>query len=223
MVDIARNHHTTEVIDTEPPRAAPSDFGRNATAVDDMPRPRTPIAMANGHSTTTTTATSGRRSDTAVRYTLAVVRLTLGWIFLWAFLDKLFGLGHDTTAAKSWINGGSPTKGFLGSAAKGPFGSFYHSLAGNGAIDVLFMAALLGIGAALMLGIGMRLAASAGALLTVMMWSAVLPPASNPFIDDHLVYAGVLIALALLAAGNTLGFGRMWARTPLVQRASWLK
>jgi thiosulfate dehydrogenase (quinone) large subunit len=57
----------------------------------------------------------------------------------------------------------------------------------------------------------------------VMMWSAVLPPASNPFMDDHLIYAAILIVLALLAAGNTLGFGRMWARTPLVQRASWLK
>ena len=56
-----------------------------------------------------------------------------------------------------------------------------------------------------------------------MMWSAVLPPASNPFMDDHLIYAGVLIVLALLAAGNTLGLGRMWARLPLVQRATWLK
>jgi thiosulfate dehydrogenase [quinone] large subunit len=88
--------------------------------------------------------------------------------------------------------------------------------------DVLFMAALLAIGSALILGIGMRLAAAAGALLTVMMWTAVLPPASNPFMDDHLVYAAVLIVLALLGAGNTLGLGRTWAATPLVQRAPWL-
>jgi thiosulfate dehydrogenase [quinone] large subunit len=27
----------------------------------------------------------------------------------------------------------------------------------------------------------MRLAAAGGALLTVLMWTAVLPPASNPF------------------------------------------
>ena len=56
-----------------------------------------------------------------MRYLLAGIRLALGWIFLWAFLDKAFGLGHDTTAAKSWVNGGSPTKGFLGSATTGPF------------------------------------------------------------------------------------------------------
>jgi thiosulfate dehydrogenase (quinone) large subunit len=156
------------------------------------------------------------------RYVLAAIRICLGWIFLWAFLDKTFGLGHDTTSAKSWLNGGSPTQGFLGKAAKGPFSGFYHSLAGNSFVDFLFMASLLAIGVALILGIGMRLAAIGGAVLTVMMWSVVLPPASNPFMDDHLVYALVLIALALLGAGNTLGLGRTWVRTELVRRAPWL-
>lgn len=169
------------------------------------------------------TSTRDGASATAGRYLLAGIRLALGWIFLWAFLDKAFGLGHDTTSAKSWMNGGSPTQGFLGSAAKGPFAGIYHSLAGNAVIDVLFMAALLGIGVALILGIGMWVAAAAGALLTVLMWSAVLPPASNPFMDDHLVYAAVLVVLALLGAGSTLGFGRMWAATPLVRRVPWLR
>jgi thiosulfate dehydrogenase [quinone] large subunit len=163
------------------------------------------------------------RQTKAIRYLSAAIRLALGFIFAWAFLDKTFGLGHDTTSAKSWINGGSPTKGFLGSAAKGPFASFYHAIAGNPLVDVLFMAALLGIGVALLLGVAMRLAATAGAALTVLMWSAVLPPASNPFLDDHLVYAAVLILLVLLGAGNTLGLGRQWAAVPLVQRVAWLR
>ena len=167
--------------------------------------------------------TAEPRSAAAARYLLAGIRLALGWIFLWAFLDKTFGLGYATPAAKSWLNGGSPTKGFLGSAAKGPFTGFYHSIAGTDLADVLFMAGLLAIGAALILGIGMRLAAATGALLTVMMWTAVLPPASNPFMDDHLIYAAVLIVLALLGAGNTLGLGRRWAAVPLVRRAAWLK
>jgi thiosulfate dehydrogenase [quinone] large subunit len=153
---------------------------------------------------------------------LAGIRIALGWVFLWAFLDKVFGLGIATTSAKAWINGGSPTKGFL-SSAKGPFAGFYHSIAGTGPVNVLFMAALLAVGVALILGVGMRLAAAGGALLTVLMWTAVLPPASNPFMDDHLIYAAVLIVLALLGAGNTLGLGRVWAATPLVRRASWLK
>jgi thiosulfate dehydrogenase (quinone) large subunit len=157
-----------------------------------------------------------------VRYLLAGIRLALGWIFLWAFLDKCFGLGHDTPPGKSWVNGGSPTRGFLGSAAKGPFASAYHSLAGTTFADVMFMAALLAIGVALVLGIAIRLAAAAGALLTVLMWTVVLPPAGNPLIDDHLVYAAVLILLALMGAGDTLGLGRYWAARPLLRRAPWL-
>jgi len=168
-------------------------------------------------------APGGTRSPAATRYLLAGIRLALGWVFLWAFLDKTFGLGHETVAAKSWLNGGSPTKGFLGSAAKGPFAGFYHSIAGAAVTDVLFMAALLGVGVALILGVGMRLAAGAGALLTVMMWTAVLPPANNPFMDDHLIYAAILIVLALLGAGNTLGLGRLWASLPLVRHAPWLR
>jgi thiosulfate dehydrogenase [quinone] large subunit len=104
----------------------------------------------------------------------------------------------------------------------GPSTGFYHSIASTGLTDVLFMAALLGVGLALILGIAMRLAAAAGALLTVM-WTAVLPPDNNPFMDDHLIYAAVLILLALLGAGNTLGLGRAWAALSLVQRARWLK
>jgi thiosulfate dehydrogenase [quinone] large subunit len=159
---------------------------------------------------------------TATRYLLAGLRLALGWVFLWAFVDKLFGLGFSTPSANSWINGGSPTAGFLGKAATGPFTGFYHSIAGATVADILFMAALLGIGAALMLGIGMRIAAASGALLLVLMWTAVLPPENNPFMDDHLIYAAVLVLLALLGAGTTLGWGRRWAATSLVRRNTWL-
>ena len=95
-------------------------------------------------------------------------------------------------------------------------------MAGNAAVDTLFMTALLGIGVALILGIGMRIAAAAGALLTILMWTAVLPPETNPFMDDHLVYAAVLILLALLGAGTTWGLGRRWAATALVRRNTWL-
>ncbi|GAB1817589.1 DoxX family membrane protein [Herbidospora sp. RD11066] len=136
----------------------------------------------------------------------AVARIALGWIFLWAFLDKLFGLGFGTPGEKSWLNGGSPTTGFLTNA-----GGFYGSLAGHWWVDVLFMAGLLGVGAALILGIGMRVAAGAGTLMLLLMWGAALPLTTNPFLDDHIVYAIVLIGLAAGNAGDTWGFGRQWA------------
>ncbi|MBB2948943.1 thiosulfate dehydrogenase [quinone] large subunit [Actinoplanes lutulentus] len=79
-----------------------------------------------------------------------------------------------------------------------------------------------GIGIALVLGIGMRIAATCGAVLAVLMGTSVLPAATNPFVGDHLLLAAVLILLALLNAGATLGFGRRWAATRLVRRNRWL-
>ncbi|PZM88919.1 MAG: hypothetical protein DIU79_16155, partial [Actinobacteria bacterium] len=69
----------------------------------------------------------------------------------------------------------------------------------------------------------MRIAAGSGALLLVMMYTAVLPPTTNPVIDDHLIQAILLIGLAATNAGNTLGLGGWWAKTRLVQRLPWLK
>jgi thiosulfate dehydrogenase (quinone) large subunit len=40
--------------------------------------------------------------------------------------------------------------------------------------------------------------------------------------DDHIIYALVLIGLAAVGAGKTLGFGRRWAQTEVVQKHSWL-
>lgn len=82
---------------------------------------------------------------------------------------------------------------------------------------------LLGIGLALILGIGMRLAAATGALLMVLMWSADLPLENNPIIDDHIIYALVLVALALANAGHTFGLGRQWEKLPVVADNTWLK
>jgi thiosulfate dehydrogenase [quinone] large subunit len=182
-------------------------------------RRNTAETVATGVAGTTTETTVQK----ATRYVLAGLRIALGWVFLWAFLDKLLGLGRSTPAANAWIDGGSPTKGFLGKAVSGPFESLYHSFAGAAWADTLFMTGLAGIGIALIAGVGMRLAATAGSLLLVLMWSAVLPPENNPFMDDHLIYAGVLITLALTAAGNTLGLGAYWNRLPIVQRLPWLK
>ncbi|TYB44884.1 DoxX family membrane protein [Actinomadura chibensis] len=159
----------------------------------------------------------------AARYVWALARLALGWVFAWAFLDKMFGLGHETPAGKAWIDGGSPTEGFLKHSPAGPLAGFYHDIAGAAWADWLFMIGLGAVGAALVLGVGMRIAAVAGAALLVMMWSAVLPPANNPFMDDHLVYALLLVGLALVSAGDTLGLGRWWSGTRLVQRLPILK
>jgi thiosulfate dehydrogenase (quinone) large subunit len=158
---------------------------------------------------------------TAVRYLWAVVRLGMAWTFLWPFLDKLIGLGHQTTSAQAWINGGNPTKGFL-SGSVGAFSGFYQGIAGAGIVNWLFMIGLLALAISLSFGIAMRFAAAAGAVMLVLMWSASLPPSDDLFLDNHIIYALLLVGLALVGAGNTLGLGRRWTQTSLVQRYRWL-
>lgn len=158
---------------------------------------------------------------TAAQLTFAAVRLALGWVFLWAFLDKMFGLGHETAHADAWIRDGSPTEGFLAFAAQGPFEGFYHDIAGAAWADWLFMIGLAAIGVALILGIGIRLATVAGVVMLLMMFTAVLPPENNPFMDDHIIYALALIGIALLHAERTLGLGARWQETALVKRFRW--
>ena len=69
----------------------------------------------------------------------------------------------------------------------------------------------------------MRLAAASGALLLVLMWTAVLPPANNLFMDDHLVYAMVLVLIAALGAGRTFGLGKAWESMSIVEHNRWLR
>ncbi|MET7280809.1 hypothetical protein ABZS29_21400 [Kribbella sp. NPDC005582] len=180
------------------------------------------------HHTTdnTVAATTGNkpaRITTAAARALAVLRIVFGLTFLWAFVDKVFGLGYATPAGKGWIDGGDPTAGFLGKGTSGPFAGFYHSLVGDFWVTPLFMLALAGIGLALTLGIGMRIAAVAGTVLYLMMWSAALPPENNPVLDDHIAGAVTVVVLALVAAGNTWGLGKIWTGTNLVRRFPWLQ
>jgi thiosulfate dehydrogenase [quinone] large subunit len=95
------------------------------------------------------------------------------------------------------------------------------------------MIGLLAIGLALVSGVALRLAAVAGTAMMALMWIAEWPLAqhlstsalsmsSNPIVDYHVVFAAVLITLAVTSAGATWGLGRIWARLPFVSRNHWL-
>ncbi len=152
-----------------------------------------------------------------------LLRLMMGWIFLWPFLDKVFGLGFATEQGSGWIDGSSPTFGFLEFGTRGPFKDIFQPMAGNVFADWLFMIGLLGIGLALVLGIGVRIASVAGAVMLVLMWLAALWPEHNPFLDDHLIYAFVLVGVYVTDAGRYLGFGRTWSESALVRANPFLK
>jgi thiosulfate dehydrogenase [quinone] large subunit len=177
-------------------------------------------------------AVGGTMMTSTAAKTLSVLRVTTGFIFLWAFLDKTFGLHYSTPSAKAWINGGSPTKGFLSSVDVGPLESTFHSIAGAGWANWLFMLGLLGIGVAVIAGVALRISAVSGALMMAFMWLAEFPLAQhtsagkpsasvNPLVDYHLIYAIALIVLAATYAGTTWGLGRTWAKLPFVRNHRW--
>jgi thiosulfate dehydrogenase (quinone) large subunit len=169
----------------------------------------------------------------AVRKVLAVARFVIGFTFLWAFLDKLFGLGFATPSSRAWINGGTPAQGFI-KGIDGPFHDVFQIVA-NPVGDWLFMAGLLGIGVAMIAGAGLRIAAVAGTLLMLFMFMAEWPAATtlvdgnvvsgstNPIVDSHWHEALLLIISAVTLAGDTWGLGRWWGNLGFVRKHRWLR
>lgn len=123
------------------------------------------------------------------------LRIVMGFVFLWAFIDKTFGLGFATKAGDAWIRGGSPTTGFLTHAVKGPFAEFFKGFAGVAIVDWLFMLGLLFVGLTLLSNRAVRWGALAGIAMMALMYLALLPPTNNPLIDEHIVYILVLVLL----------------------------
>jgi thiosulfate dehydrogenase [quinone] large subunit len=189
-----------------------------------------PILSSTGHPELA--ESPGSMMTHAAARALAVLRVTIGFYFLWAFLDKVFGWQFHTAPANAWIHGGSPTKGFLSGVAVGPFQSQFHSMAGAPVVDWLFMLGLLGIGVAVIAGVAVRVSTVSAVVMLAGMWLAEWPPAhldsagaatgsTNPFVDDHIMDILVLIVLALTYAGTTWGLGRIWAKIPFVVRHRW--
>ena len=161
------------------------------------------------------------------RRSLAVLRLATGFIFLWAFFDKAFGLGFSTPASSAWDHGGTPSQSFLNSpAVTGPLKGLFAAIS-SPATDVLFMLGMLAIGTAVMLGIGLRVSAVVGSVILLFMYLAEWPFAAhagstNPLVDYHVIYALALVVLATTSAGDTWGLGTVWKRLPVVIKRRWL-
>jgi len=76
----------------------------------------------------------------------------------------------------------------------------------------------------LILGIGVKVASYSGILLMAMMYTAAsIWPEHNPFLDDHIINAVILLGLALSDSGQYLGLGGWWGQTRLVQKYKFLR
>ena len=153
------------------------------------------------------------------KYFWPALRLVMSGIFLWAFFDKLLGLGFATESSKSWLSGASPTSGFLKFGTEGSaLSSYFQSLSGNIFVDLLFMSGLLLVGSALLLGIGLRIAGFAGSLMMFLIYLSLFPPENNPLLDEHILYIVVLLGISGSNAGKYFGLGNAWVKTKLVKK-----
>ena len=158
--------------------------------------------------------------ETKGMWAWTILRILLGWSFLWAFLDKFFGLGFATCRASdssdidffcdaAMIKGGSPTYGYLNFATQGSHtGGLFDWMAPSAPdsinfADVLFMAALLLGGVALMAGIATKTAAYGGAVLMAFMFFAGdVWPTNNPINSSHVIEFFVFMGIAYVGPGK---------------------
>ncbi|MEN9649748.1 MAG: hypothetical protein RL094_715 [Candidatus Parcubacteria bacterium] len=130
---------------------------------------------------------------------IALLRVLMGAMFLWAFVDKVFGFGFATTSSQAWIHGGSPTDGFLAHATHGPLAFVFQSMAGSSIVAILFMSGLLFVGVTMLTNKFVKWGTYAGIAMMALIYLSMFPPANNPLIDEHIIYIAVFM---LIAANN---------------------
>jgi thiosulfate dehydrogenase (quinone) large subunit len=162
------------------------------------------------------------------RIGIAVLRIGVGIIFLWAGLEKV--MAPEAFSAAGFLEfgtGGSLGWPFVtGEVAEGtiynPTQAFWVSMAGNetamSIINVLVPWGQIGIGIGLILGLLTRFSATMGALMMLFFFVAAWDFEFG-IVNQHLTYALVTAFLGLIGAGNYYGLDRSvgesvggWAR-----------
>jgi thiosulfate dehydrogenase (quinone) large subunit len=145
---------------------------------------------------------------------LAVFRIAVGIIFLWAGLEKFLGpepfsaagfLGHATGGTLGWP--------FVTEAAEGaiynPTHDVWVNLSQNASlmpvINFLVVFGEIGIGVALILGLFTRFAGAMGTLMMLLFFFAAWDFAYG-IVNQHLAYALACATLTGLGAGRYYGF-----------------
>ena len=126
---------------------------------------------------------------------LFLLRISLGWLFLFAGYAKL------TTA------GGFSAKQFLLNL-HGPFSQFYLPMAGNPLVDNLVILGEILIGICLILGILVRFASFWGIIMMLLYYFAEYPPENGLIVNDQLIYALILVYFMFSNAGCFWGFDK---------------
>jgi thiosulfate dehydrogenase (quinone) large subunit len=161
---------------------------------------------------------------------LAVLRVAVGFGFLYAGLDKVVHFDGVNKAfnAAGFLKGA--TAGTLPGSADGaivnPTHDVWVSLASNGglvsAINFLVVFGEVAIGVALILGLATRFAGVAATLMMALFYVANFSFANGPF-NEQFLYAIVAAFLAYAGAGEHYGIDAIVEKTQTVRRAPALR
>jgi thiosulfate dehydrogenase [quinone] large subunit len=150
-------------------------------------------------------------------YLLGLLRIFYGFEFLWAFLDRFFGLGIATAPENSFLAGAPQTEGYLTFVTNpnSPFAFIFNGpdallLQFGGLVDLAYMGMLLVGGVTLILGIGVRIGGLSTTIFFFSVWLSAIPPQFNPFIEEHFLQMWILIFFAISSSGYWLGLGERW-------------
>jgi thiosulfate dehydrogenase [quinone] large subunit len=145
---------------------------------------------------------------------VAVLRVAVGLIFLWAGLEKVIG-GEGAWSASGFLafgTGGTMGWPFFtgdpGDQIFNPTQSFWAALAENeaamSAINLLVPWGQIGIGVSLILGVLTRFGAAMGTLMMLLFFVAAWDFQFG-VVNQHLTYALVTFFLGYIGSGNFYG------------------
>lgn len=156
-----------------------------------------------------------------------LLRIVLGWGFLFAGLDKLFALGGTPFSAAGFLKfatGGS-WPGVDAKTIVNPTHGFWVSLGGNASlipiINTLVVFGEIAIGVALILGIATRFSGLMGFVLAGMLALASWD-FQNGFVNEQVLYAVASLSFLLVGAG-AYALDNIAVRLPITQRVPGLK
>lgn len=144
------------------------------------------------------------------KISLFLLRLAMGWLMFYAGITKIL---NPEWSSAGYLKG---AKTFVG---------FYQWLASPGILPIVnsvneWGLTLLGI--SLILGIAVRLSSVLGAVLMLLYFLPILDfpyPNPHPFIvDEHVIYALVLLFFAAVRAGRVWGFENWCSNLPICSR-----
>ncbi len=144
------------------------------------------------------------------KISLFLLRLSLGWFMFYAGITKVL---NPTWSAAGYLKG---AKTFVG---------FYQWLASPGLLPIIDFVNEWGLtllGLSLIFGVFVRLSSILGAVLMLLYYFPVLDfPYPNPhsyLVDEHIIYALVLLLLASLRAGRVWGLENWCSNLPICSK-----